>query len=120
MNGHFLSLRFRHIHCIDDACRRIEIKAEILERRPVCRTFARLAAEQQDVVVGRSHTVGPQGIGHFQNIVYFLARKAHGVEHILVLIQVEHVVHIDIPFLNPGVVGQRSRQRNIRTADVKL
>lgn len=52
--------------------------------------------------------------------MYFLARKAHGVEHILVLIQVEHVVHIDIPFLNPGVVGQRSRQRNIRTADVKL
>ena len=43
-------------------------------------------------------------------IAHFLARKFHGVEHVLVLVEVEHVVHVNIPFLNLRVVGQGSRQ----------
>ena len=51
--------RLRDVYRVDDACGGVEDEAEVLEGSPVRSAFAGLVAEQQDVVVGRSHAVGP-------------------------------------------------------------
>ena len=44
---------------VPSAMLRMEVEAEVLEGSPVRSAFAGVVAEQQDVVVGRSHAVGP-------------------------------------------------------------
>ena len=119
-NGYFLTGRLGHIHCVGNTCRRIEIEAEILERSSVRSAFATLLPEEKDMIVRRLHPIGPQTIGHLQSITYFFSRQAHGVKHIFVLIQIEHVAHENVSFADFRVIGQGSCKRNIRSADCQL
>lgn len=58
-DGYLTAARLRDVYRVDDARGGIEIETEVLEGSPVRSAFAGLVAKQQDVVVGRSHAVGP-------------------------------------------------------------
>ena len=72
------------------------------------------------MVVRKLHPIGPQIIRHLQGIAYLLSRQTHGVKHIFVLIQIEHIVHKNVSLADFRVIGQGSRKRNIRPADCQL
>ena len=48
------------------------------------------------MVVGALHLIGPLSVRHLQIVFDFLSGEAHGVEHVLVAVEVEHVAHVDV------------------------
>ena len=88
--------------------------------RPYPSPFRGASHGRDDMVVRRLHPIGLEIIRHLQGIAYLLPRQTHGVKHIFVLIQIEHIVHKNVSFTDFRIIGQRSRKRNIRSADCQL
>ena len=60
------------------------------------------------MIVWALHRVHPEVIAHFEMLSDFFACESHHVELVLILIEIEHVAHIDRTSLDGGVKLQRS------------
>ena len=115
----FLSVGFRYIHLIVDACRRIEVEGEVLESQTLL-VVEGFLAELQQMVFGRRHRVGPQVVRHLQMFANLFARQHHDIEFVLILIEFEHIGHRDRTFLHTGIKSEWGIEGDVGSGDVQL
>ena len=65
------------------------------------------------MVVGRRHLIGPNVIGIFEEVLYFLAREIHHIEHIFIFHEVEHIAHEYVALGDGGIERKGSGERDI-------
>ena len=117
--AHFLSVGFGYIHFIVDACSRIEVEREVLEAHPLLVVIG-VCVQQKQVVVGRSHSVAPQVLAHFEVFAYFFARHAHHIQLVFILVEVEHFADGDVALRDCGVERKWGGERDVRSGNAQL
>ena len=124
-DAHTLSDGLGDIDLVADARRAVEVIVDALELGAsgsgVLVAAGCVAVAQQQQMVGRRlHLVRPEGVGHLQKVAHLAARQQHGVEHVLVTIEVEHVAHIDVASLDGGVQREGGGDGDVGMGDVEL
>ena len=49
-----------------------------------------------------------------------MSREAHRVEQVLVFVEVEHIAHVDVAFLDFSIERERGAEGNVGSRDVEL
>ena len=112
-----LTGRFSYIDLIDDSDSRIEVKIRILEAVMARRVRS---VEQQQMVIGRSHNIDPLHVTVFQIILYLAALQTHGVERVLVPVELEHIAHGKRAAAKHRIVRKRRGKAHISPRFVEL
>ena len=119
-DGNLLSGGLGDIDGVDDAGCRVEVEYRVEDTCPSAGSALLPCVHEQHVVVGTVHGVYPQAVGIFEVVVDFASREVHGVEHVLVLVEVEHVADVDVAIADLGIVGQRRSHGDVGTGDGEL
>ena len=112
------TLRTSHVDRVADTGRRVEVEGKVLETQPTPGSID--GCEEHDVVSRRMHLVRPEGVGIFQIILHLAPGETHGVEHVLIAVEIEHVAHVDVSGTDDSIIRQRSAEGDVCPGDVKL
>ena len=109
---HLLSVWLGDIHLVVNARSTVEIEREVLETESLL-VAESLFVQQQEMVVRALHGVNPEVVAHFQMLAYLFTGEAHGIESVLIFIEIEHIADTDRSLLNDSIHLQRSIESDV-------